>query len=104
LPGIDGEWLAMDGAMTTAPLGGKQVGTHPPARGQIGTTRRVLTDGGGVPSGLAVAGAKRHDVTMVHATRTSLPGERPMPSPEQPQGRWLDNGDDVDAVRDRLAA
>jgi putative transposase len=94
----------MDGAMTKAPLGGKKVGTHPTDRGQIGTKRSVLTDGGGVPIGLAVEGANRHDCTMVHETRTSIPVERPMPSPEKPQGMRLDNGDDVDEVRERLAA
>src|SRR5262245_48065084 len=29
LQGIDWEWLAMDGAMTKAPLGGKKVGKEP---------------------------------------------------------------------------
>jgi putative transposase len=64
----------------------------------------VLTDSGGVPIGLAVEGANRHDFKMVPETRTSLPVERPMPSPEKPQGMCLDNGDDVDEVRERLAA
>lgn len=40
---------------------------------------------------------------MVHETRTSLPVERPRPTPEQPQGGCLDQGDDVDDVRERLA-
>ena len=48
--GIDWEWLAMDGAMTKAPLGGKKVGKTPTARGKSGTKRSVLTDGGGAPS------------------------------------------------------
>jgi transposase len=50
LQGIDWEWLAMDGAMTKAPLGGKKVGKNPTDRGKIGTKRSLLTDGGGVPS------------------------------------------------------
>ncbi len=104
LQGIDWEWLAMDGAMTKAPLGGKQGGKHPTDRGKIGTTRRVLTDGGGGPIGLAVEGANRHDFKMVDETRTSIPVERPMPSPEKPQGRCLDKGSDFDEVRERLAA
>jgi putative transposase len=63
----------------------------------------VLTDGGGVPIGLAVEGAKRHDCTMVQETRTSLPIERPTPTPETPQGMGRDKGDDGDDVRERLA-
>jgi len=46
LQGIDWEWLAMDGAMTKAPLGGKTVGKHPTDRGTVGTKRSVLTDVG----------------------------------------------------------
>jgi hypothetical protein len=34
LQGLDWERLAMDGAMTKAPLGGKQVGNHPTDRGK----------------------------------------------------------------------
>jgi hypothetical protein len=37
------------------------VGKHPTDRGKIGTKRSVLTDGGGVPIGLAVEGANRND-------------------------------------------
>jgi hypothetical protein len=69
----------------------------------MGPKRRGLTDGGGVPSGLAVAGAHRHDVTMVQETRTSLPGARPMPTPEKPQGMGLDTGDACDEGRELLA-
>jgi putative transposase len=71
----------------------------PPARGTRGTQRSLLTAAGGVPSGLAVAGAKRHDVKRVLETRTSLPVECPRPTPEPPQGRSLDTGEDVEDVR-----
>jgi putative transposase len=84
-------------------LGGKKVGKKPTDRGKSGTQRSVLTDGGGVPIGLAAEGAKRHDFTMVQDTLTRMPVERPRPTPETPQGRCLDTGDDVDAVRERLA-
>ena len=39
----------MDGAMTKAPRGGGKVGKNPTDRGKIGTKRRILTDGRGVP-------------------------------------------------------
>jgi transposase len=78
------------------------VGKHPTDRGKIGTKRRVLTDGGGVPIGRAVAGANRNDFKMVEATLTSIPIERPTPTPAQPQGMCLDQGYDDDEVRELL--
>jgi putative transposase len=84
-------------------LGGKKVGKKPTDRGKLGPKRSLLTAGGGGPIGLAVEGANRHDVTMVQATRTSIPVERPRPTPEKLQGRCLDTGDDVEEVRELLA-
>jgi putative transposase len=84
-------------------LGGKKVGKTPTARGKLGTKRSVLTDGGGVPIGLLVEGAKRKDFTMASATIESMPVERPEPTPEKPQGMCRDQGSDVDEVRDLLA-
>jgi len=54
---MDWAWLAMDEARTKAPLGGKKAGKNPTDRGKIGTKRSVLTDGSGMPIGLAVDGA-----------------------------------------------
>jgi putative transposase len=80
------------------------VGKNPTDRGKSGTKRSVLTDGGGVPIGLAVEGANRNDFKMVEATLTSIPIERPTPTPAQPQGMCLDKGYDYDEVRELLAA
>ena len=66
------------------------MGKNPTDRGKSGTKRSVLTDGGGVPIGLAVEGANRNDFKMVEATLTSIPIERPTPTPAQPQGMCLD--------------
>jgi putative transposase len=79
------------------------VGKNPTDRGKSGTKRSVLTDGGGVPIGLAVEGAHRNDFKMARATLTSIPIERPEPTPEKPQGVCLDKGYDYDEVRDLLA-
>jgi putative transposase len=49
-----------------------------------------VTEGHGVPIGLAVAGATRHDMKLVRATLASLVVKRPAPTPEQPQGLCLD--------------
>ena len=62
-----------------------------------------MTEGHGVPIGLAVAGANRHDMKLVRATIDSLVVERPAPTDEQPQGLCLDKGYDYDEVRDLLA-
>jgi putative transposase len=84
-------------------LGGKKVGKNPTDRRKSGTKRSVLTDGGGIPFGLAVEGANRNDFKMVEETLISIPIERPTPTPEQPQGMCLDKGYDFDEVRELLA-
>jgi putative transposase len=80
------------------------VGRNPTDRGKIGTKRSVLTDGSGVPIGVAVAGANRNDFKMAQETLRSIPIPRPEPTPAQPQGMCLDKGYDYDEVRDLLAA
>jgi putative transposase len=55
-----------------------------------------------VPIGLAVEGANRHDFKMVHETIESMPGARPEPTLEQPQGLCLEKGYDDDEVRELL--
>ena len=79
------------------------MGKTPTDRGKIGTKRSLLTEGGGVPIGLAVEGANRNDFKMVRETIESMPIARPQPTPEQPQGMCLDKGYDYDEVRDLLA-
>jgi putative transposase len=78
------------------------VGKNPTDRGKIGTKRSVLTEGGGVPVGLAVEGANRHDFKMARETIASIPIARPEPTPDTPQGMGLDNGYDYDDLRDLL--
>jgi hypothetical protein len=48
------------------------VGQNPTERGKIGTKRSVLTDGGGVPIGLAGDGANRNDFKMAWETIEGL--------------------------------
>ena len=61
-----------------------------------------MTEAQGIPVGLAVDGANRHDMKLVRATVDSLPVPRPAPSPDQPQGMCLDKGYDFDEVRRTL--
>ena len=79
------------------------MGKNPTDRGKIGAKRSLLTEGGGVPIGLAVEGANRNDFKMVRETIESIPVKRPAPTPATPQGMCLDKGYDDDEVRDLLA-
>ena len=60
----------------------------------------MLTDGGGVPIGLAIDGANRHDCKLVRATLESIPVDRPAPTPENPQNLCQDKGYDYPEVRE----
>lgn len=102
LRGIDWNFLSMDGAMTKAPLGGQKTGRNPTDRGKQGVKRSVLTEGQGVPIGLAVDGANRHDMKLARATIESIVLKRPEPSEEQPQEMCLDKGYDYREVREML--
>jgi transposase len=84
-------------------LGGKKTGPHPTDRAKGGVKRSLVTEGHGVPIGLAVEGANRHDMKLVRPTLDSLVVERPMPTEVQPQGLCLDKGYDYQEVRDILA-
>ena len=45
-------------------MGGKKTGPNPTDRGKSGAKRSVLTDGHGVPVGVAIDGANRPDFTI----------------------------------------
>ena len=97
--GIDWEWQSMDGAMTKAPLGGGATGPNPTDRGKSGTKRSLLTDGYGIPLGLSVDGANRHDKKMAEGTIESVVIKRPKPSKRKPQNMMLDKGYDYPDIR-----
>ena len=78
------------------------MGKNPTDRGKLGTKRSVLTEGGGVPVGLAVEGANRNDFKMARETIESIPIARPEPTRDKPQGMCLDKGYDYDEVRELL--
>jgi putative transposase len=80
------------------------VGNNPTDRGTLGTTRRVLTDGQGLPLGIAVEGAHRHEMQLVDATLEAIIIKRPEPTVTHPQHLCLDKGYDYDAVRETLEA
>jgi putative transposase len=65
----------------------------------LGVKRSVLTDGRGVPIGLATAGANRHDQKLFHSTLDSIPVPRPRPTSKRPQHLCCDKGYDADTLR-----
>ncbi len=72
--------------------GGKSTGPNPTDRAKSGTKRSMLVDGNGIPIGLAVSGANRHDIKLAEPTLESMPIERPEPTPKSPQNMCLDKG------------
>ena len=56
--------------------------------------RSLLTEAHGIPIGLAVEGANRHDMKMVRETIENIVMDRPEPTDEEPQGMCLDKGYD----------
>ena len=87
--------------MTKAPLGGEK--NRPQSdRAKRGVKRSLLTEAHGVPIGLAMAGANRHDMKLVKQTVNSLVVKRPRPTKKRPQGMCLDKGYDYSEVRDTL--
>src|SRR5262245_44693644 len=90
-------------AVRPRPLsGGKKTGKNPTDRGKRGAKRSLLVEASGVPVGLAVDGANRHDMKLAEATLESIPVERPEPTPQAPQHLCLDKGYDFDDVRATL--
>ena len=78
---------------------GKKTGPNPTDRAKRGSKRSLLTDGRGVPLGLALAGANRNDHKLMRETIEAMPVERPAPSSDAPQGLCLDKGYDYDEPR-----
>src|SRR5438128_8538533 len=95
--------LAFDGwSNHQSPVGWEKTGPNPTDRGKGGVKRSLLTEGHGVPIGLAIEGANRHDMKLVRATIEAIVAERPAPTAEQPQGMCLDKGYDFAEVRATL--
>ena len=61
-------------------LGEKSTGPNPTDRAKSGTKRSILVDGKGIPLGVCVDGANRHDMKMTKATLQSIVIYRPDPT------------------------
>jgi transposase len=73
---------------------------QPDRPGEKGAKRSLLTEGKGIPLGVADEGANRVDFKLSRATIESIPIARPKPSGERPQNLCLDKGYDYDEVRE----
>lgn len=60
--------VTVDGCIVKAPCGGEAAGKSPVDRGKQGTKRSVLTDAAGIPLGVVVAPANRHDSPLLRPT------------------------------------
>jgi len=65
-----------------------------------GAKRSVLSEGAGVPIGLAHDSANRNDQPLLAPTLDSIPVKRPKPSRTHPQGLCLDRGYDSPPMDD----
>jgi putative transposase len=102
LEGIQWDFQSMDGAMVKAPLGGGATGPNPTDRAKSGTKRSLQTDGAGIPVGVVIDGANRHDKKLVSATIESIPVERPRSTRRKKQGMCMDKGYDYEDTREML--
>ena len=61
-------------------MGEKSTGPNPTDRSKSGTKRSLLVEGQGIPIGITIDGANRHDMKMTRATLQSMVIHRPLPS------------------------
>ena len=85
------------------PFGGSATGPNPTDRAQRGRKRSLRTDGGGIPLGLAIAGATVHDKKLVERTLDDPTVPRPDP-PTAGAHLCVDKGYDRGATEEQIIA
>lgn len=87
-------------------MGEKSTGPNPTDRSKSGTKRSLLVEGQGIPIGITIDGANRHDMKMTRSTLLSMVIHRPLPSSsssrELQQHICLDKGYDYPEVYELL--
>ena len=83
-------------------LGEKSTGSNPTDRSKSGTKRSLLVDGKGIPLGMIVDGANKHDMKMTEATLKSIVIDRPEPTVISQQHMCMDKGYDYPEVYELL--
>jgi putative transposase len=92
-------WMVL---LQTHLLGEKGTGANPTDRAKSGTKRSMIVDGKGVPLGITVDAANRHDMKMTKATLQSIVVHRPEPTTRAKQHMCMDKGYDFPEVQCRL--
>jgi putative transposase len=100
--GIDWSFMAADGAMSKAPLGGPKTGPNPTDRAKRGrsapSSRTPLVSRSGL-----ITPARTATITSCwKGTLDSIPVKRPKPKRKRPQGLCLDRAYDNSEVRELL--
>ena len=92
--------VAVDCCITKAPRGGEKAGRSPVDRGKQGMKRSMIVDGKGIPLGVVLAGANRHDSPLLAPTLEALDTLGGLP---EPVNIHLDRGYDSEPTRRLLA-
>ena len=84
-------------------LGEKGTGANPTDRAKSGTKRSMIVDGKGVPLGITVDAANRHDMKMTKTTLQSIVVHRSEPTASRAkQHMCMDKGYDYPEVYELL--
>jgi transposase len=97
--GLDLTEVAVDGSLHKSPAGGEGTGKNPTDRGKLGWKWSILTDANGIPIGVAIDGANRHDSVLFEPTLDDAGGKGLLADIET---IWLDRGYDSELTRQRL--
>ena len=93
--------LAVDCCITKAPCGGEMAGRNPVDRGKGGIKRSMVVDACGIPLGIVIAPANRHDAPLLDDTLNTL---QPLGELPDRTSVHLDRAYDSDATHQKLAA
>ena len=107
--GLNLEWCSLDGSLHKAPFGGGETGAKPTDRGKGGVKRSLLVGAQGLPIGIELDGANRHDMKRTDSTLASQPpnvvaARQAWYAADVEQHLCLDAGYDYDEVRRIVAA
>ena len=97
--GLDLSDVSLDGSLHKSPCGGGGTGKNPTDRGKLGWKWSILTDRNGIPIGVAIDGANRHDSVMLTPTLDDAGANGLLSDVET---IWLDRGYDSKTTLDRL--
>jgi transposase len=97
--GLELSDVAVDCCITKAPCGGEKAGKSPVDRGKRGIKRSSIVDAEGIPLGIVVAPANRHDSSLLAETLDACDALGKLPDRANVH---LDRGYDSEVTRRRL--